>query len=158
MQSNALAAVEHLQRRAARLYDVYELERLDRALDEIVENLHREYPAPFQCRSALANAAKVIQKRRTIRRYDSLDKPFADGALPDVGVVEANFAVIELIQWIDTSPSLSQGERRLLRDLVAGEDAESLARRDGVPVTRMRERISRARSVGKAGYQSEILS
>lgn len=158
MQSNALAAVDHLQQRAARFYDIYELERIDRALDEIVENLHRTDPVPFQCRSALANAAKVIRKRRAIRRYDSLDKPFADGALLDVGVVEGDLAVVELIEWIDTSPSLSTGERRLLRDLAAGEDAESLARRDDVPVARMRERISRARSVGKAGYQSEVLS
>jgi hypothetical protein len=158
MQSNALAAVDHLQQRAARLYDIYELERIDRALDEIVENLHRTDPMLFQCRSALANAAKVIRKRRMIRRYDSIDKPFADGSLPDVGMVQADYAVVDLIQWIDTSPSLSPGERRLLRDLAAGEDAESLARRDDVPVTRMRERISRARSVGKAAYQSEFLS
>ncbi len=157
MQSNALAAVRHLQQRAARLYDMYELERIDRALDEIVENLHRTHSAPFQCRSALANAAKVIRKRRLIRRYDSLDKPLRDGSLPDVRAVQEDYAVVDVIQWIDTSPALGVSDRRLLRDLAAGEDAESLACRDGVPVRRMRERISRARSVCKACYEREVL-
>ncbi|OMB89902.1 hypothetical protein A5746_21690 [Mycolicibacterium conceptionense] len=158
MQSNALAAVDHLQQRAARFYDMYELERIDRALDEIVENLHRTDPVSFQCRSALANAAKVIRNRRTIRRYDSLDNPLPDGSLPDTGAIQADYAVVDLIRWLDTSPTLGTSERRLLRDLAAGEDAESLARRDDVPLARMRERISRARSTGRSAYQNEVLS
>lgn len=156
MTSPALAAVVYLQQHSARSGDIYEIERHDRALDEIIANLDRTDPAPFQSRSALANAAKLIQHRRTIRMFGSLDKPRPDGSQPDVGQVDWSYAVVELYQWIDTSPSLSSSERQLLHDLASGEDAESLAARDGVPVARMRERISRARAAGRLAYRREV--
>lgn len=156
MTPTSLAAVVYLQQHSTRSADIYELERHDRAIDEIVANLDRTTPAPFQTRSALANAAKVIGKRRSIRTYGSLDKPQPTGNLPDVGSDDGAYDLVDVFQWLATSPSLHSAERRLLHDLAAGEDAESLARRDHVPVARMRERISRARSAGRAAYRQEV--
>jgi DNA-directed RNA polymerase specialized sigma24 family protein len=156
MTSMALAAVAYLQQQSTRFGDIYELERHDQALDEIVANLDRTAPTPFQTRSALANAAKVIRKRRAVRTFDSLDEPLPDGNLPDVGSVDESFALVEIHQWLDTSPSLRPVDRRVLRELACGEDAESLAGRYGLPVARMRERISRARSACRMAYSREV--
>lgn len=156
MTSSALTALENLQQRARRATDIYDIERLDRALDEIVDNLHRADPAPFQSRNALANASKVIRKRRTIRHFHSLNVPRSDGNPRDVGALDGGFDEVDLHQWLDTTPSLRPTERQLLRDLADGEHAESLAQRHGASVARMREQISRVRAAGRAAYQREV--
>lgn len=156
MTSTSLAAVVYLQQRSTRFTDIFELERHDRAIDELVANLDRSAPTPFQTRSALTNASKVIVGRRGIRSYGSLDRPRSDDSLPDVGTIDPAYVVVDIYHWLDTSPSLRPADRQLLRALAQGEDAHSLAPRYSLPVSRMRERISRARSAARAAYYREV--
>jgi hypothetical protein len=63
--------------------------------------------------------------------------------------------VVDILTWLETTPSLNSSQRQLLLDLAAGEDAVSIAARDGLPVARVQERISRARNVGWNAFQAE---
>ncbi len=74
LSSEAEFALIILQRRSAQARDIFEIERMDRALDEIVRNPGNTSPAPFQVRSALANASKVLKERRAIVAIGSLDR------------------------------------------------------------------------------------
>jgi hypothetical protein len=155
------AAVSQLQQQAIRTWDLYDLDRLDRALDELVRNPYKATPPAFQRRSAMANASKVLQDRRRIVTFVSIDQtaktnqsvyssePGTDDTEPDV---------LDIHLWLETTPSLTSLQRDLLRALAAGWDAPSLATRYQVPLPRMRERISRARVVAWAAYQREVQS
>ncbi|MEJ7647720.1 MAG: hypothetical protein WKF57_01535 [Nakamurella sp.] len=148
----ALTAVESLQRRALRLTDNYELERHDRALDELVAHLDRTSPAQFQTRSALANAAKVIRSRRRIAPTISLESKAM--AL----VHHDEFCRVDLAQWVETSASLSFGDRSTRVALIDGHDAVSLAAERRTVVPRTRESISRARRAGREAYRAEAVA
>jgi hypothetical protein len=154
-------ALVSMQRRARNTADSYSLDRIDRALDEISRNLGNDRPAPFQTRSAYANAGKVIASRRLIAPTVSLDRARDDepaSAARGIGADEDGYAVVELLDWLRTSPSLTPPLRRLIVDLSRGEDALSLASKYGVPVARIRERISRARAAARAAYLREVFA
>ncbi len=161
MIDQAQNALLSLQRRASYTADSYSLDRIDRALDEISRHVDNPRPAAFQIRSAYANAGKVIASRRAIAPTASLDRPRADdpgSAAPDPGADEGGYAAVELLDWLRMSPSLTTPERRLILDLSRGEDASSLASKYGVPIARIRERISRARATARAAYGREVLA
>ncbi|WP_433562303.1 hypothetical protein ACQP1O_33125 [Nocardia sp. CA-151230] len=153
--SAAEKAMLELYSRAEKTRNIEELERIDRALDEIVNHLDRTAPAAYQCRNALSNASKAIGKRRAVRSFRSLDKPMPDGTTPDPGEVDGDFDVVDLRRWLNTTRALNPEERQLLLDLADGEDAASLSPRCAVPTVRMRERISRTRSRGRSAYRTE---
>lgn len=160
ISDQARDALIGLHRRASRTYDLYSLDRIDRALDEISRNTGNDRPAAFQVRSANANAGKVIASRRAIAQMDSLDRESdhdAGPATPDPGVEEGGYAVVDLLDWLRNSPSFTPPERSLMLDLSRGEDAPSLAAKYGVPVARIRERISRARATARTAYRREVL-
>src|SRR3954447_7269198 len=97
-----------LHRRAGSTAESYSLDRIDRSLDEISRNPGNDRPAPYQIRSAYANAGKVIAARRAIAPTTSLDRPRDDShgsAAPDPGADEGRYAVVELLDWLRTSPS-----------------------------------------------------
>jgi DNA-directed RNA polymerase specialized sigma24 family protein len=145
ISSEVQSALLDLQHRNAQARDLFEIDRIERALDEIVRNAENTSPARHQVRSAMANASKMLKKRRSIVVV-SLEQYFANGhGEPDRD--EPGYMAVELKQWIDSLPSVS--DRILLNRLAAGADVAILAREEDVPEQRIRERIARARRRAK---------
>jgi hypothetical protein len=151
--------VRQLQQQALGTWDLYTLDRLDRALNELVRNSEKTTPAAFQRRSAMANASKVLRDRVRIAPIVSLDLLLDVGEdiySSDSGSQRAAPDILDIHIWLETTPALTSGQRAILQALASGEDAVSLAHRHHVPVERMRERISRARKVGWTAYLREV--
>jgi len=149
--SQAQSAYSTLQARAISATDSYIVDRLERALDEIIRNPRNTRPAPFQVRSAWANAGKVIDDRRKLAPQLSLDAPGMD----DQTAIDGRYGSVEILDWLDRA-FLSDNDRRLLHGLAAGADASVLADAEDVSVQRMRERISRARRTATRDYQASV--
>ena len=158
-------AVNHLQQQALQATDLYEIDRIERALDELLRNPLKADPAHFQVRSARSHANRVLQDRRTIlgpRLPLVLDTK--DGEVSDARVIrgfsvsEDGYDIVEFEMWLATSPSLSALERRYLQALGDGEDASSLATVHDRPITIMSQRLSRARRKGRLAYEAEVRS
>lgn len=152
------AAVVQLQQQALQSHDVYELDRLDRAIDELVRNPDKSTPPAFQRRSAMANANKILQYRKRTCPVTSLDEQTPDCAPSSSDLVQTDGAPDELDirLWLETTPSLTAMQRSLLRAFADGHDARSIAKWSRTPVARVREQISRARAAGWAAYQREM--
>ncbi|WP_212749052.1 hypothetical protein [Nocardia cyriacigeorgica] len=132
---------------------MYELDRIDRALDELVRNPQKaSASAPAaHIRSALGHASQAIGRRREIAPEVELDS----GA--EFGAEDQNFRLVDIRLWIQSEPTITVRDREILNNLAAGESAESLANRDGLPVTLVRQRISRARRHARQIWQSSAV-
>lgn len=157
INDHAQQALKSLQQQASTSSDTYVQERAERALDEIVRNHQNGRPAAFQIRSALAHAGETIAHRRAIVQITSLHSE-AEGrsVAQEPGVIDGGYALVDLIHWLHTTPALTASERRLMLSLAEGEDAESIACELGVPVARIRERVSRVRKVARSAYRLEV--
>jgi hypothetical protein len=134
-------AVFALQKRALAARDTYELDRIDRALDELLRNpTDTTASAKHRVRSAMGHAYEALERRKAIAPSAPLDAEQSD-----YGTRDGNYLVIEIREWLRTEPGLGEGERTVLNALANGGDAETLAALNRIPMTRMRERISRAR-------------
>lgn len=134
-------AVSALQQQALATRDTYELDRIDRALDELLRNpTDTTTPARHRMRSAMGHAYEALERRRAIAPTVPLDLERSD-----CGVTDTHYVVVETLEWLRTEPGLTESERTLLRNLAHGDDANTLVPGCGVPLPRMRERISRAR-------------
>ncbi|WP_019635059.1 hypothetical protein [Actinomadura atramentaria] len=134
-------AVTALQRQALASRDTYELDRIDRALDELLRNpTDASTPAQHRIRSAMGHAYEALQRRRAIAPLVALNPERADH-----GRIDTCYLTVEILVWLHAEPGLASAERALLNDLARGHDATSIAHHLGVPLPRMRERISRAR-------------
>ncbi|MGW1124832.1 hypothetical protein [Streptomyces sp. NPDC002526] len=140
MSDAVVTAVKILQERALRADDTYELDRIERALDELLRTPGNPAPAQHRVRSALGHAYEAIERRKAIAPQTE----FTDHG-QEPGYVEFGFQEIEMLAWISGEPELKEPDRALLIDLALGQDAEMIAERDGLPVVRIRERISRCR-------------
>ncbi|GIH28487.1 hypothetical protein Aph01nite_67970 [Acrocarpospora phusangensis] len=145
-------ALSALYARARKTSDNYELERIERALDEIIR-LNDAAPAAFQIRSALAHAGQVLRERRGLASFAPLDdiEPHQEPGRCDV-----RFAVVDLTVWLQTTPALTEGQRHLMNQLLAEEDGTVLAATHGLVPARLRERISRIRRIARTAYASEV--
>ncbi|AXI78531.1 hypothetical protein [Peterkaempfera bronchialis] len=142
-------AVKALQKQALASRDTYQLDRIDRALDELLRNPTEDTsPAQYRMRSAMGHAYEALERRRAIAPSVPLDPERMDG-----GHTDARYPVVEILAWLWSEPNLADGERILLDELARGHDAASMARRHGVALPRMRERISRARRHARALWQ-----
>lgn len=140
------AAIIALQQRALAAHDLYELDRIERALDELLrtrEGQGASTPAAARMRSALGHAYEAIERRREIAPSTVLDDH------TDLGFEDQNYRLAEILLWLQTEPALTANDRTTLRALADGEDATSLAHHYGLPIARIRERISRARRHGR---------
>jgi len=148
--SEAQSAYLTLQSKALAAEDGYTIDRAERALDEILRNAGNTNPPAHQVRSAWANAGKVLDNRRRLVSQVPLDTPGLHIAEAD-GAYDA----VEVLDWLDRA-AVSASDLIVLRSLALGADAATLADEEGVPVQRVRERISRARRAGSADYQSSV--
>ena len=69
------AAVTTLQQRAKTAHDVFELERIDRALDELNRNPLKTTDDRRQVRNTMRNAGKVLAHRKELLPLGSTDDP-----------------------------------------------------------------------------------
>ncbi len=152
MTGQAQAALSRLYDQARRAADNFELERIDRALDEIVR-LNSPESHGRQVRSAMANASKVIRARRDIAPCISLD-----GLQVEHGHSDSHELVIDLRLWLRDTKRITDQQRRLLALLADDYDAEAIAAMYRIPVLRMREQISRARKAARAAFDSDMVA
>jgi hypothetical protein len=149
MTGQAQAALTRLYNQAHRSADNFELERIDRALDEIVR-LNSSQPPDHQVRSAMANASKVILGRRKIAPSVSLE------SLSERTAGGSQEPVIDLSLWLRDTKRITEQQRRLLALIAGTDDAATIAASYSIPATRMREQISRARRAARAAYRSDM--
>lgn len=150
--SEAQSAYIALQSRILETQDNYTVERAERALDEIIRNPENTTPANHQVRSAWANAGKVLQNRREVAPQVHLDTPGLR-----LGVTDGDYDAVEVLDWLDHA-AVSAPARLLLHSLAVGADAQMLAEAQGIPVQRVRERISRARRAGAADFYASVVA
>ncbi|MBB4140416.1 hypothetical protein [Microbacterium invictum] len=143
--------------------DVFELDRIDRALDQLVAHPSNTKLPEWQLRDARANASKVLKKRRAREVYRLDDEDLHETHRAEVEYAQQRLTgdtdTVEsfgILWWLRTTTSLTEDERSILVLLARGEDAMSLASLTGIPVKRMREQISRARRVGRLAYGAEV--
>jgi hypothetical protein len=160
LSTQAQSAVRALQARALATADSYQLDVTDRALDELIRNPGSQRPAAFQVRSARANASKVVRARRQVFDQEVLrNRNLRPGVHRQERLVQSpDEAPGDALDWLTQSPSLTNGQRRILLDLADGHDAQTLSTRDQVPLARIQERISRARRIGWEAYQHEMVA
>ena len=152
ISNQAQGAILILQAKARNAHDIYTQERVDRALDEIVRNSTKTNPSEHQARSAFANAAKVIDRRR------KLAPEVPDEVLvTEVSVRESGYDLVELKCWLGGA-DLSFATRTLLLALLDGAEGKELATQEGIPVARVREQIARARRSSRAEYMGSAAS
>lgn len=158
MSLEVQAAVRTLQQQAVSAHDVFDLDRIDRALDELTRNPHKTAEPQHQVRGALGNAGKVLVRRKKRLPLGSSDDPDLHESVREraFAFIEGGFDAADLRQWLDTTPSLSTRERWILQALADGADAEMLSALLNLPLARVRERISRARRVASAAYNREV--
>ncbi|WP_194897789.1 hypothetical protein [Catenulispora pinisilvae] len=148
----AQSAVRALYTKCAATPQDYWQQRCERALDECLRNPLRATPWMHQVRNALANAKKVLDQRDEIIQA----VPFDDVADTYAPTFTDAFAAIDIMLWLERTNGITAPERAILQDLAAGEDAESLADRANVPVTSMRQKISRARSSARRAWTTDM--
>lgn len=146
----AQSALIVLQVRARFTRDAFQLDQIDRAADEIIR-LNGVQPAPFQIRSAMANASKALRRRQGIAKFASLDVIGVDAVAPNSPI-----EVIDIKSWLATTHGLTEGNRRLLMAIAEHDDVDALTAEYGVSAARMRERVSRARRAARAAYAREV--
>jgi hypothetical protein len=158
MNPEVQTAVRTLQQRALSAHDVFDLDRIDRALDEFTRNPGRTADPQHQVRSALSNASKVLVGRKKRLPLGSSDDPGLHEPVRELAFacVEGGFDTVDIRNWLYDAESLSTRERWILQALADGADAEMLSALLNVPLARARERISRARQVARAAYDREV--
>jgi hypothetical protein len=143
-------AVTALQQQALASRDTFELDRIDRALDELLRNpTDTSTPVQHRIRSAMGHAYEALERRRAIAPLVPLNHERSDH-----GHTDARYLVVEILTWLQSEPELASAERVLLDDLARGHDATSIAHHRGVSLLRMRERISRARRHAKTLWRN----
>jgi hypothetical protein len=153
IETEAQSALCALYAKCAATPQDYWQQRCERALDECLRNPLRATPWMHQVRNALANAKKVLDQRDKIVQAVPFDDAVADTYTP---TTSDGYAAVDLLLWLERTDGISAPERAILRDLAAGEDAESLADRANVPVTSMRQKISRARSSARRAWAIDM--
>jgi hypothetical protein len=112
----------------------------------------RRRPLPLHGISGVVGGEPALGTRRNLVLQIPLDT-FGLG----VTEVDGAYDAVEILNWLDHA-AVSTSDRAVLRSLVGGADARMLADTEGIPVQRVRERISRARRAGSADYHSSVLA
>ncbi|MFF2142239.1 hypothetical protein [Kitasatospora sp. NPDC058190] len=154
ISDEVVAAIDALQKQAMRTRDVYQLDRIERAIDELLRNPGDDKtPARHRVRSALAHAYELLERRKEIAPQGELCPE-----RESVGYTEHGYHRIELLELIRVEPSFKDADRVILGYLVWGADAVTLAEKYSVAVPRMRERISRLRRDARKAWSDLALA
>jgi hypothetical protein len=151
ISGQAQAALTSLYTMAGKTSDNFNLERIDRALDEVLR-LNSDQPADQQVRNAMAHALQVIRNRREKARRIALDL-----VPPEVGARDSQEVVVtDILSWLRGTTRVTNQQRRLLALITDTDDAATVAAIDGIPPDLTRQRISRARRGAAAAYHDEV--
>ena len=155
-----------LQQQALRATDVFEIDRVERALDEILRRPESTAPAESQVYTSRGHAAETLLRRRAILGGTTIqlgaevddEAEYDERAAQALAVAEPGYVQVEFDHWLATTEALNPRDRILLRALAAGEDAASLASFVGVGSASMSQRLSRCRRRGRNAYVAEVRS
>lgn len=158
---DCLSAVLILQEQSKvkdKTLDSFELDRIDRALDELVRKPGKRGTPSRLVRSARANALKVVVSRgqHVAFSIDQEDLHARKRGQVELALATDDFAEVDIRDWLDRTLSISEEQRWLLKATAAGFDAELLGSAMSLPTARVRERISRARRAAYTGYRVEV--
>ena len=146
MSETIAAAISDLQKRALRTTDLYELDRIELAMDEILRHPEDDHvPSKHLTRSALGHAYETLKRRKEIAPRTEMCTEY-----DEPGYVERGFHDTEILECILVEPTFKRPDRAILLALALGADAEILAGPCGMSIPRMRERISRVRYSARA--------
>lgn len=145
------AALLALHDMASRTTDTFQLDRIERALDEIIR-LNSIEPPPFQIRAAMSHASAVLRNRAQITPVVSLESP----RCPDRGTPDFEMEAIDLREWLRSTRGLGENERQLLTLVADHDDSQAVAAEYGVALARIQERISRARRAARAAFATDM--
>ncbi|MGW2933543.1 hypothetical protein ACWDA7_17135 [Streptomyces sp. NPDC001156] len=154
LTEQAQHALKLLYRRAKNTGDAFNLERIDRALDEVIR-LNSDAPAAHQVRSAWAHAGTVLRERRALAPVTPISET---DSYREPGALDEEFAATDLRAWLQTTNALTASQRTVLRQLSADQDPSDLAAERGLSLPRMREQISRARRHARSAYAAEVVA
>lgn len=141
MHPHVVSACAALYQRLARTqsFNQWETDRAEEALTELVNNPDRSDPPAHQIRNALSNASKKLRRRSEMDAYFFPNLQFGiDRAVPHDSVENA----LDIASVLSRMP---RAERRLLELAASGAESDDIAVELGLPVQRVRERLSRAR-------------
>lgn len=139
MNENMTEAVVRLQKRIRNSSSLTDEDRADEALNLLLNKPDRSKPPHHLERNMLSEATKKLARRAelmTEERQSSLMSVGGDGTRGTL--------VFELRDFLGRDLNADDGA--LLMALLEGDDAEEIALALGVPVERVRERLSRARA------------
>jgi DNA-directed RNA polymerase specialized sigma24 family protein len=141
MHPHVVSACAALYQRIARTqsFNQWETDRAEEALTELVNNPNRSDPPAHQVRNALSNASKKLRRRAEMDAYFLPNLQFGiERAIPH-DIAESALDIASVL-------SRMPGAERMLLELAAtGADSDDIAVELGLPVQRVRERLSRAR-------------
>lgn len=150
LTGQAETALLRLYELAKRTTDNFTLERIDRALGEVVR-LNASSPPEQQVRSAMANAYKVMRDRRQTVSPESIE-----ALQVDIAFTNGDEEAVDLMEWLHATPRVTPSQRNLLLLAAADCDPADIAVSHHVPVLRIREQISRARRAARTAYHDEM--
>lgn len=127
----------------------YELEILERVLNELVSNSGRMQPEGWQLRNARRNAVKVLNSRA--QQICVAQDQAADG-LP---CGEDDIACFELMEWLRTTSVLQDEERMILAAVATDMTMESIAARTGFGTAALAVKLNRIRRKAWAGWLAD---
>ncbi|MGB9894275.1 MAG: helix-turn-helix transcriptional regulator [Candidatus Saccharicenans sp.] len=121
--------------------NVYMLDKIDRALDQLSRNPNKTGDPEKMVRSALGNAATVLKNRKN----KCFEEQHGPGEVFFSSLDEAGHISIEVRDFLN-HPSLSKSDREILFYLMEDKDAREIAKTKGISVNLARVHISRVRA------------
>ncbi len=157
MTKDIVDAYVRLQDRCLKVTDLFSFERLEAALDELLQKPQRQGAARRLTASAWGNAGKHVRRRRklaqqrlTCERESNLAAPwFAEGVIDGEQLCEAN----DQLGWFMSSQDVRFSDRQLLLDDASGHVNDAMARNNGCSLQQLRVRVSHARRRVRTAWQ-----
>ncbi len=132
------AAIKLLQEKSFHISDIYHQELCDRAIDDLLNNQHRQGEPAKLANCAMGNARKVLVGREKfwVHCPDIMDYAPSNDSYEHL--------VMEIKDFIEKS-NLNPGDKEVLVHLLEGFEAEDIASLLSTSVKNARVRISRSR-------------
>ncbi|WP_176050837.1 sigma factor-like helix-turn-helix DNA-binding protein [Burkholderia sp. BCC1644] len=146
MHPHVVEACAALYRRIARTqgFNHWLTDQAEEALTELVNNAQRSAPPPHLVRNALSNASKKLKRRSVLEDEFLHSLSFGSDRPINHSIAESGLDIEAVLSRMPTA------ERTLLELSADGADAGEIALEIGLPVQRVRERLSRARARARA--------
>lgn len=146
MHAHVVMACAALHKRIARTQGLNQwlTDQAEEALTELANNPHRDAPPSHLLRNALFNASKKLKRRSSLEDEFLPSLSFGTDRPIYHSIAESGLDIEAVLSRMPAA------ERTLLERAADGADAVTIALEMGLPVQRVRERLSRARARARA--------